>query len=228
MYHRAKKYDRRLSWGDQFDGDAWTTRRNEVHYIVVGKDPNIINPDYITLMRYISERMAANGNITEFTHCGKIQSVIDTIDTARENKKRLNMGVWQSKNAKRPYPCVTFDDFIQCNSACCFAGYVALNPVFQAHGGRANSSSGGPFYNLKYGPGAISEYFGWNKQFANMVCFIPHYPYHSSKTMTPYDFYDVACVQAVSFENLLDKLRKIQYGQINPFQEMKYESSNYS
>lgn len=149
------------------------------------------------------------------THNEKLASIIATLKLARDYKKQLYMGAWQrnfTKDDRRSeFVYETFDEFVRCGSCCCFAGYLAMDPLFIKMGG-SMVDNGEPCFDDFRGSEAVEHYFGWCEYFSDIVCFTDTNLHDMSC-----DFYNVDSCDNVSFENLIDKLKEIMTGAIDPF-----------
>lgn len=223
-YKREQKYDKRISRGDDFAGDAWsdTQWENMITYVAVGIDPNKTNRElcHIAHCEYGFLEPPINGKL-KISYRDKLNSIIQTIEFAMNAKKALNMASWQ-KSYTRPGNMIrdiqhTFEEFITCGTSACFGGYLAMDPVFRACGGEMLPSGCPKFLNdepgeyTKIGDNAVSSYFGWDYYFTSIFCFT------CEDTELAQNFYEVHSPESVSFENLLEKLYAIRDDRIDPF-----------
>lgn len=75
-----------------------------------------------------------------------IKKAIAVMERVEADGRGLDMHAWQ----QQPDDCsiyeakTTYEEFHNCGTVCCFAGYVAVSPEFQADGGWTDKFSGRP------------------------------------------------------------------------------------
>jgi len=80
---------------------------------------------------------------------------------------RVNMGVWQSSGVR---PAIDNEKAAhRCNTAACFAGWVAVSPEFQQDGGEV-TWTGAPKIAGRCGSPAIAFWLGLPQGTANDLC----------------------------------------------------------
>ena len=92
-------------------------------------------------------------------------------------REAIDMKSWQSGQSAA---AGSLEVLHACGNRACIAGYVALLPTFKRIGG-GNSSSGMPVLHRGCreeevsGADAVSEFFGWSVDLAEMLCCTPDY-----------------------------------------------------
>lgn len=81
-----------------------------------------------------------------------IQHAINIMTRAKDAEKVLEMSYWQKPGF---YPLTLKEEEHTCGTPCCFAGYIALSPEFQAAGGEVNKINGAPIYDEHFDSEAI-------------------------------------------------------------------------
>ena len=96
----------------------------------------------------------------------RIKSAIKMMENVRDKKLPFNMLHWQDviENPKE-----TKKEAISCGTACCFAGWLALEPAFKKAGGSI-IFNGSPYFSGKANSDAIAEYLEIDRQISAGIC----------------------------------------------------------
>jgi len=94
-----------------------------------------------------------------------VRKAITIIERARDANKVLDMGIWQGENGEE----VALYE-INCDTPCCFAGYVAISNEFQADGGSVDQSCGSPIYKHEVKTTSIRLWLDISPDQANSLC----------------------------------------------------------
>lgn len=81
-----------------------------------------------------------------------------------EQAKNLKMTYWQGEEGFSS----TIEELHTCGNTACFAGYLALSPLFQADGGGMDTD-GEPVFEGGYGHEAIHSYFEMDERFIPLI-----------------------------------------------------------
>lgn len=140
---------------------------------------------------------------------------IERIDNAIElmqNAKALDMRAWQGDGAGDIPDTVanSIDELHSCGNTACFAGYVALSPMFKEWGGEM-LISGKPYYADGFGEvGAIAAYL----EISNLLA---HDLIHGAVEFQVHgffsQFYDKLW-RKVTPQDVIDKLKAIKRGEL--------------
>lgn len=83
-----------------------------------------------------------------------------------EQAQNLNMGTWQDYDLNTP--ATTMEELHTCGNTACFAGYIALSPLFKAEGGVVDSC-GEPIMGEEYGEEAILKFFEMDEKYIPLM-----------------------------------------------------------
>lgn len=86
-----------------------------------------------------------------------------------EQAENLDMSTWQTYDSETL--ATTIKDLHTCGNTACFAGYIALSPLFKAEGGVVDSV-GEPLMGEKYGDEAILKFFEIDEKYNPLICAI--------------------------------------------------------
>lgn len=83
-----------------------------------------------------------------------------------EQAENLYMGTWQEVDSHTV--ATTIKDLHTCGNTACFAGYIALSPLFKAEGGVVDSC-GEPIMGEKRGDEAILKFFEMDEKYTPLM-----------------------------------------------------------
>lgn len=76
-----------------------------------------------------------------------------------EQAQNLNMSGWQNSVDIGSDYATSMEELHACGNTACFAGYIAVSPLFQSVGGSVGQGSGTPLLGGKGGEDALVEFF---------------------------------------------------------------------
>lgn len=91
-----------------------------------------------------------------------------------EQAQNLNMRIWQNRTDWDSDYATTIEDLHTCGNTACFAGYIAISPLFQEVGGVVVEVTGTPKLNGMAGEDALLEFFEapfWMKPFFDALVY---------------------------------------------------------
>lgn len=105
------------------------------------------------------------------------------MERVRDNARPFSMLSWQKGTPRYAFSgCQPADSIYtaverrtqyaktehECNTACCFAGWLALSPEWQAQGGTVGFA-GVPVFGVNAGPGAVAQFLGVSSEVARSL-----------------------------------------------------------
>lgn len=109
-----------------------------------------------------------------------IQIAIDVMKRAGE----VDMLLYQRTPGQFDKTVYSEEEAHECGTIACFAGWLSLSPEFKEQGGKI-SSTGYPDLNGRYGPSAIGDFLGVDRNTAIALCGAglgsPHSEYYGKK-----------------------------------------------